>query len=36
MKTEILLDHEPVADGGRLLRAPLKIEGTPRPPPGSN
>ncbi len=30
MKTEILLDHEPVADGGWLLRALLKIEGTPR------
>ena len=34
MKTEILLDHEPVADGGWLLRALLKIEGTPRPPEG--
>ncbi|MGB5675561.1 MAG: VWA domain-containing protein, partial [Gemmatimonadota bacterium] len=30
MKTEILMDHEPVADGGWLLRAMLKIEGTPR------
>lgn len=30
MKTEILLDHEPVADGGCLLRALLKIEGAPR------
>ena len=30
MKTEILLDHEPVADGGWLLRAMLKIEGTQR------
>ena len=30
MKTEILLDHEPVADGGWLLRALLKIEGTQR------
>jgi Ca-activated chloride channel family protein len=34
MKTEILLDHEPVADGGWLLRTLLKIEGTPRPPEG--
>jgi Ca-activated chloride channel homolog len=30
MKTEILLDHEPVPDGGWVLRALLKIEGTPR------
>ncbi len=30
MKTEILLDHEPVADGGWFLRALLKIEGTQR------
>jgi Ca-activated chloride channel family protein len=30
MKTRILMDHEPVADGGWLLRALLKIEGTPR------
>jgi len=32
MKTKILLDHEPVADGGWLLRALLKIEGEPRAP----
>lgn len=30
MKTRILLDHEPVGDGGWLLRALLKVEGTPR------
>ena len=30
MKTNILLDHEPVADGGWLVRALLKMEGEPR------
>jgi len=30
MKTNILLDHEPVADGGWLVRAMLKIEGEQR------
>ncbi|MFO7586760.1 MAG: VWA domain-containing protein [Gemmatimonadota bacterium] len=30
MKTRILLDHEPVADGGWLVRAMLKIEGEAR------
>ena len=30
MKTNILLDHEPVADGGWLVRALLRIEGEPR------
>ncbi len=29
MKTSILLDHEPVADGGFLVRALLRIEGDP-------
>lgn len=28
MKTTILLDHEPVADGGWVVRALLKLEGT--------
>ena len=27
MNTQILLDHEPVADGGYLVRAPLRITG---------
>jgi len=30
MKTNIQLDHEPVADGGWLVRALLRIEGQPR------
>jgi len=30
MKTSVLLDHEPVADGGFLVRALLSIEGNPR------
>ncbi len=30
MKTNIQLDHEPVANGGWLVRALLKIEGEPR------
>ena len=30
MKTEILLDHEPVADGGWLVRALLTVEGEAR------
>ena len=30
MKTNILLDHEPVADGGWLVRAMLRVEGEPR------
>lgn len=29
MKTSVLLDHEPVADGGFLVRALLRIEGDP-------
>lgn len=29
MKTSILLDHEPVADGGYFVRALLRIEGDP-------
>lgn len=29
MKTSVLLDHEPVADGGYLVRALLRIEGEP-------
>lgn len=29
MNTHVLLDHEPVADGGYLARAVLVIEGTP-------
>jgi Ca-activated chloride channel family protein len=31
MKTEILLDHEPVADGGYLVRALLRITGEAAP-----
>jgi Ca-activated chloride channel family protein len=31
MKTQILLDHEPVGDGGWLVRAMLKVEGEARP-----
>jgi len=30
MKTQILLDHEPVGDGGWLVRAMLKVEGEVR------
>lgn len=33
MKTTVLLDHEPVADGGFLVRALLRLEGE-APPPG--
>ncbi len=29
MKTSVLLDHEPVADGGYFVRALLRIEGNP-------
>jgi Ca-activated chloride channel family protein len=29
MKTSVLIDHEPVADGGFLVRALLRIEGDP-------
>jgi Ca-activated chloride channel family protein len=29
MKTTVLLDHEPVADGGYYVRALLRIEGDP-------
>jgi len=29
MKTSVLLDHEPVADGGFLVRALLRVEGDP-------
>jgi Ca-activated chloride channel family protein len=34
MKTTVLLDHEPVADGGFLVRALLRIEGDPPPTDG--
>lgn len=34
MKTSVLLDHEPVADGGYFVRALLRIEGTPPPSEG--
>lgn len=34
MKTEVLLDHEPVADGGWVVRALLKLEGDARPMEG--
>lgn len=34
MKTKVLLDHEPVADGGYFVRALLRIEGTPPPSEG--
>jgi Ca-activated chloride channel family protein len=34
MKTEVLLDHEPVADGGWVVRALLKIEGDATPVEG--
>ena len=34
MKTSILLDHEPVADGGYLLRSLLRIEGQAPPDDG--
>lgn len=34
MKTSVLLDHEPVADGGYFVRALLQIEGTPPPSEG--
>lgn len=29
MKTQVLIDHEPVADGGFLVRALLRLEGEP-------